>query len=185
MSAIHEGWTSERVELLKNYFNAGLSCSQIACEIGATRNAVIGKLHRMGLGRPKYLLADQLERTRDAKNASRPKALRPKNWRLSVHTQHEMLMAAYPASSGKEVSVDSPHKCSLLELSQAQCRWPISEPGAEDFGFCGNKSVDGLSYCAGHAHIAYRLRSRQRSREDGAANSARHDPAAPRRWAAG
>ena len=86
MSAIHEGWTSERVELLKNYFNAGLSCSQIACEIGATRNAVIGKLHRMGLGRPKYLLADQLERTRDAKNASRPKGFAPEELALERPT---------------------------------------------------------------------------------------------------
>jgi GcrA cell cycle regulator len=165
MSAIYETWTSERVELLKHYFNAGLSCSQIAGEIGATRNAVIGKLHRLGLGRPKDVLAGGLGRTRDAKNPSRPKALRPKRWRLSIRTQHEMLRAAYPASAGQEPSVDSPHKCSLLELSQAQCRWPISEPGAEDFRFCGNNSVDGLSYCAGHARIAYRLPSRARNRE--------------------
>jgi GcrA cell cycle regulator len=171
MSAIYETWTSERVELLKTYFNAGLSCSQIAGEIGATRNAVIGKLHRLGLGRPKDRLAGRLARTRDAKTASRPKALRPKSWRLTIRTQHEMLRAAYPTSAGNETSVDSPHKCSLLELSQAQCRWPISEPGAEDFRFCGNNAVDGLSYCAGHARIAYRLRSRQRHREAGAARS--------------
>jgi GcrA cell cycle regulator len=165
MSANYETWTSERVELLKHYFNAGLSCSQIAGEIGATRNAVIGKLHRLGLARPKDVLAGRLARTRVAKNPSRPKPLRPKSWRLSIRTQHEMLMAAYPASAGTETAVDSPHKCSLLELSQAQCRWPISEPGAADFRFCGNGAVDGLSYCAGHARIAYRLRSRQRDRE--------------------
>jgi GcrA cell cycle regulator len=165
MSANYETWTSERVELLKHYFNAGLSCSQIAGEIGATRNAVIGKLHRLGLGRPRDTLAGRFKQTRVAKNPARPKALRPKSWRLSIRTQHAMLRAAYPTPAGNEASVDSPHKCSLLELSQAQCRWPISEPGAADFRFCGNSAVEGVSYCAGHARIAYRLRSRQRDRE--------------------
>src|SRR5215208_1803672 len=47
-------WTEERVDQLRNCINAGLSCSQIACEIGVSRNAVIGKIHRLGLapGRP-------------------------------------------------------------------------------------------------------------------------------------
>jgi GcrA cell cycle regulator len=162
MSAIYETWTSERVALLKSCLGAGLSCSQIAREIGATRNAVIGKMHRLGLSRFKDVFADRVARTGEAKDPSRPKALPRKNWRLTVHAQREMLMAAYPGSAGQEMSVESPHKCSLLELSQAQCRWPISEPGAEDFAFCGNKSVDGLSYCVGHARIAYRLPARAR-----------------------
>ena len=46
--------------------------------------------------------------------------------------------------------------CTLLELSQGKCRWPISNPGAEDFCFCGNEPVKGLPYCLGHARIAYR-----------------------------
>jgi len=159
MSAINERWTSERVELLKHWFNAGLSCSQIAGQIGATRNAVIGKLHRLGLSRPQGAFGDRLERPRDP---SRPKAVRRKPWRLSIHAQREMLSAAYPGSCSQDMAIDSPHKCSLLELSRAQCRWPISEPGAEDFAFCGNASAEGLSYCIGHARMAYRLPGRAR-----------------------
>jgi GcrA cell cycle regulator len=162
MSAIHETWTSERVALLKSYFDAGLSCSQIAREIGTTRNAVIGKMHRLGLSRPKDGFADRLA----ARNAARPKAVRRKPWRLSIHAQREMLIAAYPRA-GEEPAVESAHKCSLLELSQAQCRWPISEPGAHDFAFCGNQAVDGLSYCVGHARIAYRLPGRARRQVGG------------------
>ena len=158
MSNIHQGWTSERVELLKKYFDAGLSCSQIACQIGTTRNAVIGKMHRLGLSRPKNSLADRIKPRRAPKDTWRPKALRSK-WRgLSIGAQREALMAAYPGCASEEAPVDSPHKCSLLELRHAQCRWPISEPGAADFGFCANPSVDGLSYCAGHARLAYRPR---------------------------
>jgi GcrA cell cycle regulator len=165
MSVVHEHWTSERVELLKHWFNAGLSCSQIAGQIGATRNAVIGKLHRLGLSRPQGVGASRLE----PRDPSRPKAMRRKPWCLSIHAQREMLRAVYPGASGQGLTIESPHKCSLLELDRAQCRWPISEPGAEDFGFCGNRSVDGLSYCAGHALIAYRGRSRQSSRGGGIA----------------
>jgi GcrA cell cycle regulator len=158
MSVVHEHWTSERVELLKHWFNAGLSCSQIAGQIGATRNAVIGKLHRLGLSRPPGVGASRLE----PRDPSRPKAMRRKPWRLSIHAQREMLKAAYPGASGQGLTIDSPHKCSLLELSQTQCRWPISEPGADDFGFCGNTAAEGLSYCIGHARMAYRLPGRAR-----------------------
>ena len=50
----HSPWTPERIEQLRNGVSSGLSCSQIAAEIGVTRNAVIGKIHRLGLapGRP-------------------------------------------------------------------------------------------------------------------------------------
>jgi GcrA cell cycle regulator len=47
-------------------------------------------------------------------------------------------------------------RCSLLELAKGKCRWPLSDPGASDFSFCGNAAVPGLPYCAGHARLAYR-----------------------------
>ena len=52
--------------------------------------------------------------------------------------------------------------CSLFELSEQRCRWPISTPRAEDFCFCGNTPIEGLPYCAGHTRLAYRPGSRQR-----------------------
>ena len=158
MSSVQAGWTSERIEILKKLFDAGLSCSQIAGEIGTTRNAVIGKMHRLGLSRPKNLLANRIKAPRAAPDGWRAKALRPKLRGLSIGAQRDMLRAAYPGPSDNEAPIDSPHKCSLLELRPAQCRWPIREPGAADFAFCGNPSSDGVSYCAGHARLAYRPR---------------------------
>lgn len=158
MSSVQAAWTSERIEMLKKLFDAGLSCSQIAGEIGTTRNAVIGKMHRLGLSRPKNLFANRIKPARVAKDTWRPKALRPKMRGLSIGAQRDMLRAAYPACNGAETPIDSPQKCSLLELRPAQCRWPISEPGAQDFAFCGNPSADGFSYCMGHARLAYRPR---------------------------
>src|SRR5262249_28362297 len=113
MSAIQQGWTSERVELLKKFFDAGLSCSQIACEIGTTRNAVIGKMHRLGLSRPKNLFADRIKVRRVPTDTWRPKAFRPKIPGLSISAQREALRAAYPGPAGN-AGIDSPHKCSLL-----------------------------------------------------------------------
>jgi GcrA cell cycle regulator len=76
MSANCATWTSERVELLKRYLHAGLSCGQAAREIGVTRNAVIGKMNRLGLSRPKDVIGKQLER---AARLAHPKTARP--WR--------------------------------------------------------------------------------------------------------
>jgi GcrA cell cycle regulator len=167
MSANFATWTSERIELLKRYQHAGLSCSQIAREIGVTRNAVIGKMNRLGLSRPKDVIGRQLEQRRAARLAhpKTPRTWRPKRPRLNIFAQHEMLVAAFPGPQppAEVMPIDNGRGCTLLELSQEKCRWPISDPGAEDFCFCGNEPVEGLPYCMGHARIAYRSAGRQRS----------------------
>jgi GcrA cell cycle regulator len=160
MSANCATWSSERIELLKRGFHAGLSCSQIAREIGVTRNAVIGKMNRLGLSRPKDVISEQLEQRRAARPAH-PKTLRtwrPKRPRRNIFAQHEMLIAAFPARQprAEDIPIYNGRGCTLLELSQGKCRWPISNPAAEDFRFCGNEPVKGLPYCLGHARIAYR-----------------------------
>ncbi len=87
MSAPRSNWSSERIELLTRGFHAGLSCSQIAREIGVTRNAVIGKMNRLGLSRPRDVVDRQLEQRRDARlahpkiNGLAPKAITPEHLR--------------------------------------------------------------------------------------------------------
>ena len=167
MSAKRATWNSNRIELMTCCFHAGLSCSQIAGEIGVTRNAVIGKLHRLGLTRPSDITAAQVEQRRAARHArARPQRnWRPKRSRLSMAAQHEMLKSAFPEpqTPAEDIPILNGRGCTLLELGQRQCRWPISSPGATDFCFCGNEPVKGLSYCPGHARIAYRQPGRRRS----------------------
>jgi GcrA cell cycle regulator len=145
-------WTTERIALLKSRIDAGLSCGQIAREIGVSRNAVIGKANRLGLSRFKSATGGQPERT-GAPNIARP--------RFAI--QHRTLLAlrAKPQLAFAEVPGDSANRCSLSELQQWHCRWPIGDPTAEDFGFCGNKPVDGLPYCPAHARMAYRPGTRE------------------------
>lgn len=145
-------WSTDRVERLKRCFDAGLTCSQIAREIGVTRNAVIGKMNRMGLSRPRDRLAAQMRR---AAKLARPK--RERSWkRLTVIAQRKMLREAYAQARVEDVPIRDGHGCTLLELAQGQCRWPINEPGAENFCYCGNQAFTGLPYCVGHARLAYR-----------------------------
>ena len=143
MPAIAPTWTTERVDRLKSCFEAGFSCREIAADIGVSRNAVIGKLSRLNLTR---------ERDRD------PPAR--KNAGATPRRQYAMLSAAYAPAEPEPI--DDARHCSLFELSEARCRWPISTPGAADFCFCGNTPLDGLPYCSGHSRLAYRPGSRPR-----------------------
>ena len=97
MSANCATWTSERIELLKRCLYAGLSCGQTAREIGVTRNAVIGKMNRLGLSRPKDVIGRQLEQRRAARLArpKTPRTWRSKSPRLNIFAQHEMLMVTF------------------------------------------------------------------------------------------
>jgi len=149
-------WTKERVELLTGYLQAGYTCMQIARQIGVTRNAVIGKLNRLGLSRP----ARPTARTEAAENprVPRPRAITQRQILRAVHAETPRVVAAVPAPT-----VVSIERCTLLELDRGKCRWPVSEPDAKDFLFCGNAVVAGLSYCSGHARMAYRLPGQRRA----------------------
>lgn len=155
MPANEPTWTDERIERLKDRFAAGLSCRRIAEDIGVSRNAVIGKLSRLGLTRDK---------NGGAPRPSRKPAGKERRAKSVPRLQYGMLLKLY---AGPQPTIEEPipsqHCCSLLELSGERCRWPISTPGLADFCFCGNTPLVGLPYCVGHARLAYRPGSRQRA----------------------
>jgi len=144
METIAAAWTAERIELLKACFEAGLSCREIALEIGFSRNAVIGKIFRLKL-------------SRGGNQRYSERKVGPKVHRRV--TQHRIMTALRAESQPAEDVPSQNGRCSLLELGKEKCRWPISQPCDVALWFCGNKPVDGLSYCAGHARIAYRSAS--------------------------
>jgi GcrA cell cycle regulator len=155
MPANQPTWTEERVELLKSRFAAGLSCREIAGDLGVSRNAVIGKLSRLNLAR---------EKSGDARRTERKDSAKGRDPKTVPRLQYQMLKAVYgePQPAIVDEPIPSGQCCSLLELSEQRCRWPISTPGHADFCFCGNTPLDGLPYCAGHTRLAYRPGSRQR-----------------------
>lgn len=142
-------WTADRIAQLKQLFDEGLTCSQIAREIDVTRNAVIGKLSRLGLNRPKNDNGYRRQPT------PRSVPARQSQVRLLRMMHAEMEAAAFGTPVAEEPVSDA-RRCSLLELNAESCRWPLGRPGADDFAFCGNAPVEGLPYCPGHARLAYR-----------------------------
>lgn len=148
-------WTTERLERLKRGFEAGLSCREIAADIGVSRNAVIGKLSRLNLTR---------EQSADARPPARKDATEGKRRESRPRQQYRLLQALYAGTppDACDDPIPNAHCCSLMELDTARCRWPINAPGDADFCFCGNTPVAGLPYCPGHSRLAYQPSSRQR-----------------------
>jgi GcrA cell cycle regulator len=152
MPSILQTWTNERVEALKIHFQAGLSCREIAAEIGVSRNAVIGKISRLNLIRDKESFPRSVKKELAA--TPRPRA---------AQRLRQILLKSFPRpceAQAIEEPIHNGHTCSLFELSSETCRWPISTPGQQDFCFCGNTPLDGMPYCAGHSRLAYRVSAR-------------------------
>jgi GcrA cell cycle regulator len=146
------GWTDERVELLKKLWADGLSASQIAAELGGiTRNAVIGKVHRLGLsGRAKS----------PSSAAPRPRKARSSGHMLRVSRPairgNTALAFEYEAEPEPElIEIPQEQRKTLLQLNERTCHWPVGDPGSADFFFCGGETATDLPYCSFHSRIAY------------------------------
>lgn len=165
-------WTDERVELLKKLWTDGLSASQIAAELGnVTRNAVIGKVHRLGLsGRPKDVkAASATPRVRKATRT--PSAPTP----IAQQIHNNVVLASIPLQPVRQEPVDlgeddvaipMSERVTIMDLRESMCRWPMGDPTKPEFRFCGARSIMGLPYCTHHARIAYQpVADRKRERK--------------------
>lgn len=163
-------WTDERVELLRKLWNEGLSASQVAAEIGAgiTRNAVIGKIHRLGLAqRAKAPTAARPRLAKQQRPQAQVRAHAPSvvgNVALALAPR---AVAAPDARPQEEVVIPISERVTLMELRETMCRWPIGDPTSAEFRFCGAKSpIGGGAYCGVHAQIAYQpTQDRRRARD--------------------
>ena len=148
-------WTDDRVDLLKKLWSEGLSASQIAGRLGGvTRNAVIGKVHRLGLsGRAT---------TSRIKSPRRPRATvrrqpRPAYRQIGNPALRNLYQGdAEPfVPSAEELDIPVGERKTLQDLTESNCRWPIGDPQHEDFHFCNRNKVPGLPYCEFHAKRAF------------------------------
>nr|WP_316652083.1 GcrA family cell cycle regulator [uncultured Gellertiella sp.] len=171
-------WTDERVEKLKKLWSEGLSASQIAAQLGGvSRNAVIGKVHRLSLpGRAKAggsapsTAARTPKRTTSAPRAPNY-AARATNAASTSTTTRTVTRAQGATMVREEVEIDAveemhfvpasnvvvpiSRRLELVELTERTCKWPVGDPLKEDFHFCGNDSPDSSPYCGYHQKLAY------------------------------
>ena len=149
-------WTDERVELLKKLWTDGLSASQIAAELGGiTRNAVIGKVHRLGLSGRAKSPSSSAARTRKPRShmmrVARPSMRGNTALATSYTYDHEVEAEPEPI----ENIIPMGQRRTLLELTENTCRWPIGDPSNAEFYFCGGPPLSGLPYCSFHSRVAY------------------------------
>lgn len=151
-------WPTWRVERLKELAKDNeLSASQIGLELGVTRNAVIGKLDRLGLSIKKNGAADKPGRT--PKTPRPPGTERKRAWRALVKAAEEELQRIEGTVEHVEEVPEAPPAtaiASLFDLRKRHCKYPIGDPGTATFCYCGAERVAGLPYCAGHARKTYR-----------------------------
>jgi GcrA cell cycle regulator len=161
-------WNDERVEALKKLWGEGYSASQIATQLGGvTRNAVIGKVHRLGLaGRAKPAAASGATAARPRKPRGGAPSLRVSRAAVRGNTAlaqaYEIDIEPEPELSDNVIPLGQ--RRTLLELTESTCRWPIGDPGNPDFFFCGGPIISSLPYCAYHARLAYQPPNLRRDR---------------------
>src|SRR5260221_9596407 len=149
-------WSDDRVEQLKDLWESGLSASQIAAELGnVTRNAVIGKVHRLGLSGRAKSPASAAPRQRKARPAQQMMRVSRPVSRGNTALAHafEVEMELDPVAYDNVVPMSQ--RLSLLELNETTRPWPIGDPSSTEFFFCGGRALAGLPYCAHHSRVAY------------------------------
>ena len=165
-------WTEERVEQLRRLWLDGLSASRIASELagGVTRNAVIGKVHRLGLsGRVKAPAAAVGVRPKPAKaveaEPQRP-AMLPVRGNVALAVQHQPAAMPLRRSTSEDRVVSMVENVTIMELRESMCRWPVGDPSSSEFRYCGGKAPIGEGpYCKLHSRMAYQPMQDRRQRK--------------------
>ena len=161
-------WNDERVELLKKLWADGLSASQIAGRLGGvTRNAVIGKVHRLGLSGRATTSRMKSHRPRVRSQTAR-RLMKPRFSNIGNPALRQLYLGdAEPYTPpAEELVIPLNERRSIQTLTETCCRWPIGDPQIADFHFCGRKKVTGLPYCEFHARRAFQPpQPRRRDRE--------------------
>lgn len=172
-------WTEDRVDLLKRRWLEGLNAREIAKELGGlSRNAVIGKVFRLGMSTPRKPVP---EPAKEAKPVDKTKAAKPsaKNQAATAKEAVPAAAATFPARR-KIIPADQPlppqpnpneiapealetvrkvekkaKRIKLMELTKRTCKWPIGDPATQDFWFCGHPVQVGKPYCEAHVGVAF------------------------------
>ena len=142
-------WNEEKVEKLKELWGKGSTASQIAEIIGGiSRNAVIGKAHRLNLS--SKIKTRNASSSQNFDNSSEETSSKQRRGRKN---KFQSLIIE------KDFEPENPKK--LEELDESSCKWPVGHPEEESFYFCGRSSLKDFSYCKLHLLYAYQPKGRK------------------------
>ena len=171
-------WTDQKIQMLKEMWGHGYSASEIAKRLGGlTRNAVIGKAHRLKLsagaasvkrapvadayGVPSAEVVSSMKSTRK-RVMLRPLPVVPTaGATIAKAPEREQVTIPDMAALNKRTE-----GIAVTKAGDRHCRWPVGDPRSPDFRFCGCNTYEGLPYCIDHARVAYQnVGKKQRSSE--------------------
>ena len=143
------GWTDEKVAKLKELWGNGKTASQIAEIIGGiSRNAVIGKAHRLNL-------SAKIKTRTATSNQNFENSLNEKNVKIKRNRKSKFKSLIIE----KDFEPENPKQ--LEELDENSCKWPIGHPNEKSFYFCGRSSLKDFSYCKLHLLYAYQPKGKK------------------------
>jgi GcrA cell cycle regulator len=151
-------WTPESIDQLRAFWAEGHSTAEIGRRMGISKNAVVGKAHRLNLdARPSPI-------RRDAEAAGRPAVAQPRRLPASPASAREVAPVRRLEQPGNHPAGGVVR--AFPRASMRSCCWPLGEPGTPEFRFCVAEAIGGKPYCQEHAAVAY-VKARDR-REDAA-----------------
>ena len=147
-------WTEEKVAKLKELWSKGHTASQIAEALGdTTRNAVIGKAHRLNLSakiKTRTATSNQNYDNSLGEDSKKTKRVRRSKFKSLIIE--------------KDFEPENPKQ--LEELTDNDCKYPIGHPNEKNFYFCGRTSLKDFSYCKLHLLYAYQSRDNKNKKDD-------------------
>jgi GcrA cell cycle regulator len=155
-------WTSARMRQLRDLLPTGMSASEIAAEIGASRNAVISKVHRT---------KDLSFVNKPTGGGSRAAARRPRPAKPAPVKAPNGKMVSPPVDDAlarvEQLDASATGGVTFAELKSGHCRWPSGDPRSlATFRYCGAPKLAGCPYCALHARVSYNAPPPRRARPD-------------------
>jgi len=161
------GWTDDRVSTLKKLWLEGLSASQIAKQLGGvTRNAVIGKVHRLGL-------SGRAAPSQPARPVFKPQRIARPTAPSAPVVRRAVAVSPVQAFPEPIHRIEEPGSATVLTLGAHMCKWPIGDPSSDGFSFCGRRTGEDGPYCIEHARVAYQPSVKKGGSRSGATDLAR------------
>ena len=148
------GWSDESVEQLRQMWAEGLTANEIAKKLGVTKNAIVGKVHRLCLkARPSPIKSKGAEETEE--NIVAVEVVETVVEEAPVEVIEEEPEIIEEPQVQPETKVCKTENIKLVDLDSHTCRWPLGDPRDDDFCFCGKKVKAGQTYCDEHSAMAY------------------------------
>jgi GcrA cell cycle regulator len=149
--ATNNSWSAATIAKLRLLFERGLSTAEIGKRLGFTKNAIVGKINRLGLNTKVPVKSEKKKAApkksppkKSVKAAGGPSKNKKNQQRSSAESRHKIERVIQ-------------HSAALMSLRPDQCRWPIGDPDSDNFRFCGEKCFVGKPYCFEHCKLAYQF----------------------------